>query len=301
MREVTTSNTSARTTSKIRTMLKMTATATTTPNHLPHPRYVDLSRKDTVFMKLVIKNIVPLFCRLFQNINCFRYDTKTEEEISEIQRKMIHECSDVLAIPHHDSLMLLQCFDWNLVNAQSSWYENESKTRARAGMRTSMTGDPLTLSRIGQCRICKRICKPAAAATEKKVPVISPLPAGKAVGSTIKIVGRHLKKLTEDSFDYNLPDESNPFKVEVTFPCRGMWAGLTANICIDISDKYPMLPPTVTYLTPSSMLHPNIDDSGTICIPNLTPQEWSPTNNLSDVCEAMGKIFEIPDWGNVAQ
>jgi ubiquitin-protein ligase len=237
---------------------------------------------------------------ILQEKLAFRYDTKTEEEISEIQRKMIHECSDVLAIPHHDSLMLLQCFDWNLSHAQSSWYEDESRARARAGMRTSMTGDPLTLSRAGQCLLCKRICKPASV-TAEKAPVEAPRTAEKVIGSTIKIVVRHLKKLADDSYDYNLPDESNPFMVDVTFPCRGLWAGLTASIRINISDKYPIQPPTVTYLTPSAMLHPNIDDSGAICIPILTPGEWSPTNNLSDVCEAMTKIFEIPDWGNVTQ
>jgi len=78
-----------------------------------------------------------------------------------------------------------------------------------------------------------------------------------------------------------------------------MWSGIIAKIRISIPEKYPYSPPSLTYLNPAEMLHPNIaEDTGIFCIPIINPSEWSPTNNLTDICTALYEIFESPDWGN---
>jgi len=147
---------------------------------------------------------------------------------------MIFDCSEVLDIPPHESMLLLQFFDWNDSAAKGAWFDDESRTRAKAGMRTSARGDLLTLSRSGRCLLCSKECFQAkvssGAANKRETELASEASkvvagggsggsgGGKAASprhakqteqySAIKTVGRHLKKLTAESIEYDLPDVS---------------------------------------------------------------------------------------------
>ena len=55
------------------------------------------------------------------------------------------------------------------------------------------------------------------------------------------------------------------------------WEGGTFKLKVDFPPDYPFKPPTVQFET--TMYHPNIDDSGAICLPML--KEWSPACTLT--------------------
>lgn len=43
---------------------------------------------------------------------------------------------------------------------------------------------------------------------------------------------------------------------------------------LDFPREYPLLPPTVTFLT--RIYHPNVDEQGRVCLPLLSSQNWKP-------------------------
>jgi ubiquitin-protein ligase len=55
------------------------------------------------------------------------------------------------------------------------------------------------------------------------------------------------------------------------------WEGGTFKLKVDFPPDYPFKPPKVQFET--KMYHPNIDDSGAICLPML--KEWSPACTIT--------------------
>ncbi|XP_015903129.1 ubiquitin-conjugating enzyme E2 T [Parasteatoda tepidariorum] len=68
-------------------------------------------------------------------------------------------------------------------------------------------------------------------------------------------------------------------------------------IDIQIPDRYPFVPPNVRFATP--VYHPNIDDSGRICLDTLKlpPQgSWKPCLNLSSVLIGIQLLMSEPNF-----
>lgn len=71
--------------------------------------------------------------------------------------------------------------------------------------------------------------------------------------------------------------------------------------CIDIQipERYPFVPPNVRFVTP--IYHPNIDDSGRICLDTLKlpPQgSWKPSLNLSSILMAIQLLMGEPNFND---
>ncbi|KAM6598564.1 hypothetical protein CsatA_018173 [Cannabis sativa] len=68
------------------------------------------------------------------------------------------------------------------------------------------------------------------------------------------------------------------------------------NIKIQIPERYPFQPPTVTFAT--QIYHPNIDNGGRICLDilNLPPKgAWQPSLNISTVLMSIGLLLSEPN------
>ncbi|KAL5835983.1 hypothetical protein ACOSQ4_015480 [Xanthoceras sorbifolium] len=68
------------------------------------------------------------------------------------------------------------------------------------------------------------------------------------------------------------------------------------NINIQIPERYPFQPPSVTFATP--IYHPNIDNGGRICLDilNLPPKgAWQPSLNISTVLTSIGLLLTEPN------
>ncbi|KDO50894.1 hypothetical protein CISIN_1g037005mg, partial [Citrus sinensis] len=65
---------------------------------------------------------------------------------------------------------------------------------------------------------------------------------------------------------------------------------------IQIPERYPFQPPSVTFATP--IYHPNIDNGGRICLDilNLPPKgAWQPSLNISTVLTSIGLLLSEPN------
>ena len=61
-----------------------------------------------------------------------------------------------------------------------------------------------------------------------------------------------------------------------------------------IPDKYPLVAPIIRFLTP--IYHPNIDNSGRICLDILTnANKWKPSINLSVLLLSIQSLLETPN------
>ncbi|KAM3761790.1 hypothetical protein ACB098_01G295000 [Castanea mollissima] len=78
---------------------------------------------------------------------------------------------------------------------------------------------------------------------------------------------------------------------EGTVYAKGMF-----HIKIQIPERYPFQPPSVTFVTP--IYHPNIDNGGRICLDilNLPPKgAWQPSLNISTVLTSIGLLLSEPN------
>ena len=60
-------------------------------------------------------------------------------------------------------------------------------------------------------------------------------------------------------------------------PPNSAYEGGVFNLKIELTKKYPFCPPKIIFLT--KIYHPNISDSGFVCIDLLMDQAWSPALN----------------------
>ena len=72
------------------------------------------------------------------------------------------------------------------------------------------------------------------------------------------------------------PFEGGKFKIQVQFPT-----------------DYPFKPPQIKFLT--KIYHPNIDESGTICLGLLKSENWKPSTQLPQLLQALVQLLVEPN------
>ncbi|KAL6221794.1 hypothetical protein ACLB2K_005189 [Fragaria x ananassa] len=84
---------------------------------------------------------------------------------------------------------------------------------------------------------------------------------------------------------------------QIQGPEGTVYAGGLFSIKIEIPDRYPLQPPSVTFATPP-IYHPNIDTGGRIYLDilNLPPKgAWQPSLNISTVLTSIGLLLSEPN------
>ncbi|XP_048644810.1 ubiquitin/ISG15-conjugating enzyme E2 L6 isoform X1 [Marmota marmota marmota] len=65
------------------------------------------------------------------------------------------------------------------------------------------------------------------------------------------------------------------------------------NLRIDFSKEYPFKPPTVKFTT--KIYHPNVSESGEVCVPLLSKENWNPYIKICQVLEALNMLVDKPN------
>lgn len=65
------------------------------------------------------------------------------------------------------------------------------------------------------------------------------------------------------------------------------------NLRIDFPKEYPFKPPTVTFTT--KIYHPNVSESGQVCLPLLSKENWKPYTKTCQVLEALIMLVNEPN------
>jgi len=107
-----------------------------------------------------------------------------------------------------------------------------------------------------------------------------------------------LEKSPPTGVSCSAKSEDNLGVLEATLlgPDDSPYAGGTFNLDIRIPDRYPFEPPEVSFIT--KIYHPNIDESGRICLDILKPKpsgNWKPCLNLSSVLTCIRLLMSSPN------
>jgi len=130
------------------------------------------------------------------------------------------------------------------------------------------------------------------------------------VSSAVRALQLELRKLTEEpveGFTVNVPDESNLFEWDVAIfgPPGTLYEGGYFKAHMSFPSGYPYSPPTFRFLT--KMWHPNIYESGDVCISILHPpvddpqsgelpsERWNPTQNVRTILLSVISLLNEPN------
>ncbi|XP_003215012.1 ubiquitin/ISG15-conjugating enzyme E2 L6 [Anolis carolinensis] len=72
------------------------------------------------------------------------------------------------------------------------------------------------------------------------------------------------------------PYNQGAFQVEISFP-----------------GDYPLKPPKVTFKT--KIYHPNVDESGQVCLPIISPKNWNLSTKTDQVIQELIALVNNPD------
>lgn len=134
--------------------------------------------------------------------------------------------------------------------------------------------------------------------------------AAQPPSSAVRALQLELKKLTEEpveGFVVNVPDESNLFEWDVAIfgPPSTLYEGGYFKAHMSFPSGYPYSPPTFRFLT--KMWHPNIYESGDVCISILHPpvddpqsgelpsERWNPTQNVRTILLSVISLLNEPN------
>ncbi|KAJ5066814.1 ubiquitin-conjugating enzyme e2 20 [Anaeramoeba ignava] len=78
----------------------------------------------------------------------------------------------------------------------------------------------------------------------------------------------------------------------ITAPQETMYGGLTYKLSFKFSENYPYEAPTVKFVTPC--FHPNVDNSGNICL-DILKEKWSAIYNVTSVLISIQSLLNDPN------
>lgn len=73
------------------------------------------------------------------------------------------------------------------------------------------------------------------------------------------------------------------------------YEGLKFKISLQFPERYPYVPPHVTFVSP--MWHPNVDMSGNICL-DILKDQWSAVYNVQTILLSLQALLEEPNNGS---
>ncbi|XP_003464270.1 ubiquitin/ISG15-conjugating enzyme E2 L6 [Cavia porcellus] len=115
--------------------------------------------------------------------------------------------------------------------------------------------------------------------------------------SASKRVAKELEALQQEAPPYlrNLRRENANVLVwhVLLLPEQPPYSLRAFHLRLDFPREYPLLPPTVTFLT--RIYHPNVDEQGRVCLPLLSSQNWKPHTKARQVLEALSLLVNRPN------
>ena len=87
-------------------------------------------------------------------------------------------------------------------------------------------------------------------------------------------------------------DNLQEWEATIIGPSESPYAGGIFKLKINFSDKYPIKPPKVKFIT--SIFHPNINDQGSICL-DILNVNWSPTLTVTKLLLSISSLITDPN------
>jgi len=93
---------------------------------------------------------------------------------------------------------------------------------------------------------------------------------------------------------YARPNKSNIFEWNVGIPGKDgtIWEGAEFPLLVKFPKEYPAKPPHVRFI--SQIRHPNIFDSGDICL-DILKDKWSPSLSVAQVLLGIQSLLDNPN------
>lgn len=92
---------------------------------------------------------------------------------------------------------------------------------------------------------------------------------------------------------WNVDGSFSHLRVSIAGPPGTPYAGGVFTLDVQTFERYPFSPPKVRFAT--KIYHPNVDDTGMICLSILVPGTWKPSFNLLSVLEAIKQLMAEPN------
>ncbi|KAK1066568.1 hypothetical protein LTR12_001800 [Friedmanniomyces endolithicus] len=88
--------------------------------------------------------------------------------------------------------------------------------------------------------------------------------------------------------------DMNLWNVVMDAPSDSTYAGGHFKIAIKLPKEYPFKPPVLNFKT--KLYHPNVmnDETGSMCLGMLRPDEWKPPNKIADVLKLVRAVLASP-------
>ncbi|XP_004714963.1 ubiquitin/ISG15-conjugating enzyme E2 L6 [Echinops telfairi] len=67
------------------------------------------------------------------------------------------------------------------------------------------------------------------------------------------------------------------------------------NVSLIFPEDYPFKPPKIRFTT--KIYHPNVEESGQVCLPITSNENWKPCTKTRQVLEALNMMVNQPDLG----
>jgi ubiquitin-conjugating enzyme E2 C len=78
----------------------------------------------------------------------------------------------------------------------------------------------------------------------------------------------------------------------ITGPAGTVYEGMTFKLSLTFPSDYPMLPPTIKFVTPC--YHPNVDTAGHICL-DILKEKWSPAYTINTALLSLQTLLGDPN------
>lgn len=116
-------------------------------------------------------------------------------------------------------------------------------------------------------------------------------------------IEKDLEQLRDDPINKNIkviPDPKTPFIYTAEYsPTEGYWQGGTFQFRVEIPTNFPYAPPSIKYIGPKRVWHPNIESDADktewgVCI-SIKRDDWFPTLGLREFFFGIYVLFHEPN------
>ena len=115
----------------------------------------------------------------------------------------------------------------------------------------------------------------------------------------VKSLNEHPLTNISVSSDF-INEKENDIVLNAQIIGSGFYEGGVFELEIIVPLKYPFIAPKIKFKTP--IMHPNVDDSGRICLDSLTNQkEWTPKYNISYLLLQIQSLMSKPNFDDPLQ
>lgn len=103
-----------------------------------------------------------------------------------------------------------------------------------------------------------------------------------------------IDKNKTEGIDINTTDDMFLWTAKIKGPKNSPYENGTFELLITFNEQYPIKPPSIKFLNPKKIFHPNIYTDGKICV-DILQSQWAPVLNVLKVLISLRSLLEDPN------